>query len=729
MAANPFLTPSPLPFGYPDFAAIRKEHFLPAFTEGMARQRAEVAAITGDPAPPTFENTIVALERSGDVLRRVSAVFSVLAASCSTDGIRGIEAEVAPRLAAHADAILLDPALFARIEAVAAGLGVGSAAGDGAAADSAPSASPSHGACGLRSDAGGAKWDRSGAAGPGVVDPAGGTDPAGPAGGAGLDAESRRLVERYHRDAVRAGARLAPAQQERLRAINAELSQRITEFRNRLLAGATAAAVHVTDPARLDGLTPDARSAAAEAARSRGLDGHLLTLVLPTEQPALAALTDRDLRERLHRASITRGLGGPHDTSATLLAIVALRAERAHLLGHPHHASWVVETATAGSTEAVDAMLQRLAPIAAANARKEAEDLSAAAGYPIAAWDRAFHAERVRRERFAIDATALRPYLELERVLHDGVFRAAERLYGMRFAERHDLPTYHPDVRVFDVADDDGPLGLFVADLYARETKRGGAWMNALVTQSHLLGTRPVVLNTLNIPKPADGEPTLLTLESVRTLFHEFGHALHGLFSDVRYPMFAGTAVPRDFVEYPSQVNEMWLAEPELLACYARHHETDEPLPTALVAKLEEARRFGEGAATTEYLAAALLDQAWHRLGPDAAVSDVEPFETAALQGVDVPSVPSRYRSTYFNHVFGGGYSAGYYSYIWSEVLDADTVEWFTEHGGLRRENGERFRRELLARGGAVDPMAAFAAFRGRGPDVTPLLVRRGLQD
>jgi peptidyl-dipeptidase Dcp len=370
-------------------------------------------------------------------------------------------------------------------------------------------------------------------------------------------------------------------------------------------------------------------------------------------------------------------------------------------------------------------MLHRLAPVAAANARREAEDL---AEHPITPWDRPFLTERVRRERFAVDAAALRPYLELERVLHDGVFRAAGRLYGLRFAERHDLPTYHPDVRVFDVADDDGPLGLFVADLYARDPKRGGAWMNSFVTQSHLLGTRPVVLNTLNIPKPADGEPTLLTLDLVRTLFHEFGHALHGLFSDVRYPMFAGTAVPRDFVEYPSQVNEMWLEEPEILAAYARHHETGEPLPADALDKIKDARRFGEGAATTEYLAAALLDQAWHRLGVDQPVTDVEAFEAAALAGVDVPSVPPRYRSTYFNHVFGGAYSAGYYSYIWSEVLDADTVEWFTEHGGLRRENGERFRRELLARGGAVDPMAAYERFRGREPDVTPLLVRRGLQ-
>jgi peptidyl-dipeptidase Dcp len=451
--------------------------------------------------------------------------------------------------------------------------------------------------------------------------------------------------------------------------------------------------------------------------------------VLPTGQPALATLTDRALRERLHTASTSRGLGGEHDTRATLLQMATLRAERARLLGHPHHASWVVEIATAGSVEAVDAMLGKLAPVAAANAQAEAAALSAAAGYPIAAWDRALEAEHVRRDRFAIDTGALRHYFELERVLHDGVFHAAGRLYGLRFAERHDLPLYHPDVRVFDVFDDDGQLGLFVADFYARDAKRGGAWMNSFVTQSHLLGRRPVVLNTLNIPKPADGEPTLLTIDSVRTMFHEFGHALHGLFSDVRYPTFAGTAVPRDFVEYPSQVNEMWLEDPEILASYARHHVTGEPLAPETVARLAESRRFGEGFATTEYLAAALLDQAWHRLGAGEQVADVEAFEAAALAaaGVDVPSAPPRYRSTYFNHVFGGGYSAAYYSYIWSEVLDADTVDWFAEQGGLRRESGERFRRELLAVGGSVDPMDAYRAFRGRDPDVTPLLVRRAL--
>jgi peptidyl-dipeptidase Dcp len=668
---NPFLAPSRLPFEFPDFDAIREEHFLPAFRAGMDEQRAEVEAITGAEGPITFENTIVALERSGAVLDRVSRVFFTLVTSCSTPGIREIEAEVAPQLAAHADAITLDPALFARIEELYA----------------------------RRDDL-------------------------------GLDAESLRLLERRHHDAVRAGARLGPAEQERLRDLNAELSALSTEFGAKLLAGANDNAVLVEDVAQLDGLSPDAVSAAARAAAERGHEGgHLLTLVLPTGQPALASLTDRALRERLHTASVTRGLGGEHDTRGLVLRISALRAERARLLGHPNHASWAVEISTAGSVEAIDAMLGKLAPIAAANARAEAAELSEAAGFAIEAWDRAFYAERVRRERFDLDTAALRPYFELERVLHDGVFHAAGRLYGLRFAERHDLPRYHPDVRVFDVFDENGQLGLFVADFYARDSKRGGAWMSSFVTQSQLLGTKPVVLNTLNIAKPADGEPTLLTADNVRTLFHEFGHALHGLFSDVRYPTFSGTSVPRDFVEYPSQVNEMWLDHPEVLAHYARHHETGEPLPAEKAARLAQARRFGEGFVTTEYLAAALLDQAWHRLGPDDAVTDVERFEAEAIAaaGVAEPTAPPRYRSSYFNHIFGSSYSAGYYAYIWSEVLDADTVEWFSENGGLRRENGETFRRELLSRGGAVDPMEAYRAFRRRDPELGPLLVRRGL--
>jgi peptidyl-dipeptidase Dcp len=668
---NPLLRPGPLPYGFPDFTAIREEHFEEAFAAGMAEQRAEVDAITAQAGPPTFADTVVALERSGATLRRVSAIFFVLVGSLSTPEIREIETRVAPRLAAHADAIALDPALFARLETLHA-----------------------------------ARHDL------------------------GLDPESLRLLERRHRDAVRAGARLGAAEQERLRALNAELSTLTAEFGTRLLADTNDAAVLVDDPARLHGLAPDAISAAARAAQTRGHPGRwLLPLVLPTAQPALATLTDRDLREQLHRASISRGSrGNAHDTRDLVRRITALRAERAGLLGHPHHASWVVEVGTAGTVEAVEALLAALVPPAVRNAEVEAAELAAVAGRPVEPWDRAFYAERIRRER-AVDAAALRPYLELERVLHDGVFAAAGALYGLRFTERHDLPLYHPDVRVFHVERDGEPVGLFVADHYARETKRGGAWMNSFVVQSRLLGTRPVVLNTLNIAKPADG-PTLLTVTEVTTLFHEFGHALHGLLSDVAYPTFAGTGVPRDFVEFPSQVNEVWLRDPEIVAGYARHHATGEPLPADLAARLTDAApAFGEGWATTEYLAAALLDLAWHRLAPGEEVDDVEAFEAKALAaaGVAVPTAPPRYRSAYFNHVFAGAYSAAYYSYIWSEVLDADTVEWFAEHGGLQRCTGETFRRELLARGGSVDPLEAYRAFRGREAQIGPLLARRGL--
>ncbi len=670
MSPNPLLVPSPLPFGFPDFTGIREEHFAEAFAVATAEQRAEVAAITAQPGPPTFDDTVVALERSGAALRRVSAVFSVLVGSLSTPGIRELEVRVAPQLAAHADAITLDPALFARLDALF-----------------------------------GARHELH------------------------LDPESLRLLERRHRDAVRAGARLDPAEQDRLRAVNAELSALSAEFGARLLADTNAAAVVVDDPAQLDGLSPDAVSAAARAAQARGHPGRwLLPLVLPTGQPALAALTDRALRERLYRASISRGArGDAHDTRALVRRITALRAERAGLLGHPHHASWVIEVGTAGTVEAVEAVLGALVAPAVRNAGAEAAELAAVAGHPIEPWDRAFYARRVRR---GSDAEAMRPYLELERVLRDGVFAAAGELYGLRFAERHDLPVHHPEVRVFHVERDGEPVGLFVADHYARETKRGGAWMNSFVVQSRLLGTRPVVLNTLNLTRPADGEPTLLTAAEVVTLFHEFGHALHGLLSDVTYPTFAGTGVPRDFVEFPSQVNEMWLREPAVVARYARHHATGEPPPADLVARLTDpAPGFGEGWATTEYLAAALLDLAWHRLAPGEEVDDVEAFEADALRaaGVATPTAPPRYRSAYFNHVFAGAYSAAYYSYIWSEVLDADTVEWFREHGGLLRRNGEAFRRALLARGGSVDPMEAYRAFRGRDPEIGPLLARRGL--
>ena len=677
---NPFLTPSPCEFELPDFSAISEDHFLPAFEAGMAEQLVEVEDIVAS-GEPTFADTVVALERSGRTLDRVSRVFFTRVGAHTSPRIQEIEAEVAPKLAAHRDAIMLDAGLFARLDAL---------------------------------------HERR--------------------AGLGLDPESLRLLERHHRDAVRAGARLGAADQERLRALNAELSTLSTEFGARLLAGANAAAVHVTDPARLDGMSADAISAAAGAARDRGHDGgYLITLVLPTGQPVLASLTDRSLREEVFRASVERGSRpGPHDTRGIVRRLVALRAERARLLGYRDHASYVIDDATAGTAEAAGRMLADLVPAAVANADAEVAELDGLAradlgDEPLRPWDHAFYAERVRRERFDVDGSLLRPYLELERVIHDGVFRAARRLYGCEFTERTDLPAYHPDVRYWEVRDADGSvLGLFGADLFARATKRGGAWASSLVPQSSLLGRKPVVLNTANLVKPAPGEPALLTLDEVRTLFHEFGHALHGLFSAVEYPTFSGTAVPRDFVEFPSQVNEMWLEDPEVLASFARHHETGEPMPAELLAAALAARGYGEGQATTEYLAASLLDQAWHTVAPDGAPQtddDVLAFEAAALEraGVAHPLVPPRYRTAYFNHVFAGGYSAAYYSYIWAEVLDADTVAWFAEQDDPLRERGDRFRREVLSRGGSVDPMEAYRAFRGADPQIEHLLRRRGL--
>jgi peptidyl-dipeptidase Dcp len=678
-AANPFCVPSELPHRLPPFDRIHEDHYRPAFEQGMAEQRAEVAAINADDAEPTFENTVEALERSGALLGRVASVFFNLTSSDSTETLRELETELAPQLAAHRDAIYLDRALFQRVATLYA-----------------------------RREA------------------------------LGSDPEQTRLLERYHTDFVRAGAALDADAQSRLRELNAELSTLTTTFSNRLLAEMNDLAVHVEDRSALAGLSEDAIAAAREAARSRDLDGYLISIVLPTGQPALASLSDRAMRERLFRASVGRGLrGNDHDTRDLLTRMATVRAERAALLGYSDHASYVVEDQTAGSVDAVSQMLGRLAPAAVENARAEAEELERALKAdgvegPLQPWDWAFYAERVRQQRFDIDAAALRPYFELERVLRDGVFFAAEQLYGVTFTERDDLPTYHPDVRVFEVFDADGAaLGLFLADWYARDSKQGGAWMSNFVDQSGLLDLPPVVTVNLNVPRPPAGEPTLMTIDEVRTAFHEFGHALHGLFSDVTYPRFSGTTVPRDFVEFPSQVNEMWAWWPEVLANYAVHHVTGERLAPEVVQRLEAARSYGEGFATTEYLAAALLDQEWHRLTPGATVpaEEAEAFEQAALErhGLALAAVPPRYRSAYFAHIFAGGYSAGYYSYIWSEVLDADTVEWFKENGGLRRENGDTFRRLLLSRGGAVDPMEAFEAVRGRPPRVEPLLARRGL--
>ncbi|TYP86258.1 M3 family metallopeptidase [Blastococcus xanthinilyticus] len=673
-ADNPLAAPSELPFRLPPFADISLEHCREALLAGMAEHRREIAAIAGSAEPPTAQNTIVALERSGALLDRAWSVFGNLSSSVATPRLREIEREIAPLAAAHDDALRLDPALFARVDAVHEG----------------------------RSDA-------------------------------GLDPETLRLVERYHLDFVLAGARLDADGRARLSELNQELSELSTTFGQNLQLATEAAAVRVTDAAELDGLTPEEVGAAARTATDRGLDGYLITLVLPTGQPALTKLRNRDLRRRVFEASVTRAAGGEHDNRPVAERIARARAERARLLGFATHADLVLADSTAGTAAAVDEMLASMVPASAANAEAEAGVLREAAardGVELAAWDWAFYSERVRAERYAVDTAALRPYFELDRVLVDGVFTAAERLYGFRFTPRTDLAGYHPDVRVWEVRDADGAdVGLYLGDFFAREGKRGGAWMSSFVRQSGLLGTRPVVVNNLNVSRAPEGQPTLLTLDEVNTLFHEFGHALHGLTSAVTYPRFAGTAVPRDFVEFPSQVNEMWALWPEVLGGYARHVETGEPLPASVVAAIDAAQLWGEGFGTLEYLAATLLDQAWHRITPETEIGDPVEFERVALAAAGVASdlVPPRYRTTYFQHIFAGGYSAGYYSYIWSEVLDADTVEWFTENGGLRRENGDVFRQRLLSVGGSVDPLEAFRAVRGRDADPLPLLKRRGL--
>ncbi|MFI7227049.1 M3 family metallopeptidase [Nonomuraea angiospora] len=533
------------------------------------------------------------------------------------------------------------------------------------------------------------------------------------------DPEEAWLLEKYREDFIRAGADLSEPDQDRLRQLNEELSKLSTEFAQTLLKASTESALVVSDPKELDGLD----QAKIESLLKDGK--YVLPLLNFTSQPGLAQLTDRDVRRRLYELSVGRAPGN----FGLAARMAALRAERAALLGFPSHAAYVVADQTAKTVEAVEEMLGQLVAPAVRNARKEAEALSEQAGFEIEPWDWSYYSEKVRQARYDFDAAEMRPYFELDRVYRDGIFFAAGKLYGLTFTERPDLGGYHPDVTVYEVFEEDGSrLGLFVLDPYARETKRGGAWMNNLVDQSFLLGQLPVVVNNLNVTKPAAG-PTLLTYDEVNTAFHEFGHALHGLFSQVRFPRVAGTRVPRDFVEYPSQVNEMWVTWPEVLANYARHHETGEPMPAELVEKLQAAEKFNQGFKTVEYLAATLLDWAWHKLAPGETVADPEAFESAALEAAQIalPQVGPRYRTNYFAHIFSGGYSAGYYSYIWSEVLDAESVEWFKENGGLTRANGDHFRRELLSRGGSLDPLTAFRNFRGREPSIQPLLVRRGL--
>jgi len=677
-ASNPFAKVSALPFHYPAFDKIKSEHFKPAFDAGMREQLREVAGIAANKAAPTFENTIVAMERSGQLLARVSVIFSNLQGANTNDALDAIDREMSPKLAAHHDAIFMNDQLWQRVKAV---------------------------------------YDKR--------------------DNLKLDAESKHLVERYHRDFVRAGANLSSADKEKLKAFNGEIAGLQSNFAQNVLKEANASALVVDTRAELAGL-PDADiDAAAAEAKKRGLDGkYVIALVNTTIQPPMSLMTNRATRERLMAASLARGSrGGDFDSRTLVQRLAKLRAEKAALLGYPNYAAYSLEEETAKTPEAVNKLLGELAKPAVDNAKKEAAEIQKVidaekGGFKVAAHDWAFYTDKVRQAKYAFDESQLKPYFELNNVVQNGVFFAANKEFGITFKERKDLPVYDPDVRTFDVFDANGKqLAIFILDYYARPNKQGGAWMNEYVTQSKLLGNHPVVANHLNIPKPAAGQPTLLTYDEVRTAFHEFGHALHGMFSNVTYPTFGGANTPRDFVEYPSQVNEMWATWPEVLANYAKHYQTGAPMPKELLDKVQASKKFNMGFITTEYLSASLLDQRWHQLTPSQVPADVTGFEAQALKdaGVDFAPVPPRYRTTYFSHSFSGGYSAGYYAYLWSEKLDADTVEWFKENGGLLRKNGDHFRATLLSRGGSADAMELFRNFRGRDAKIEPLLERRGL--
>jgi len=676
---NPFYEESPLYLNYPRFDRIQDAHYLPAFERGMEEELEEIEAIVTQPGQPSFDNTILALELTGQLLDRVARVFYAISSAHTNDEIRALEQQLAPQLAGHEDNILLNRDLFERVGIIYE----------------------------KRDDL-------------------------------GLEPESMRLLEKYYTEFVRGGAALSVPEQQHMKELNAEIASFETLYSQNILSEVNDLAVIVDTEEELTGLDQALITAAREEAAARDLDGkYVLPLLNTSSQPALASLQNRALREIIHSISLSRGSrGGDFDNTEVLSNVLRLRAERAQLLGYDNHAHFILEDRTAQTVAAVNSRLAELTTPALANVNREAVDLQQmiyddGQDFELASWDWDFYTEKLRLARYDFDAKELRPYFELNNVLLKGVFFAAEQLYGITFKEQISLPVYQEDVRVFEVYDTTGTtLAIFIADFYARPTKRGGAWMNSYVSQSNLLNTRPIVANHLNITKPPEGEVTLLTFDEVTTMFHEFGHALHGMFSAVEYPYFSGTSVPRDFVEYPSQVNEMWAIWPEVLANYAIHHETGQSMPQELLEKVLSTQTFNQGFATTEYLAASILDQALHQLIPEEIPvgDEIMEFERSIFEGAGIvlDSVPPRYRSTYFNHIMGG-YHAGYYSYIWSEVLDADSVDWFKENGGLTRENGDHFRQTLLSRGGADDAMTLFRKFRGRDPDITPLLERRGL--
>jgi len=680
MADNPFYTASPLPFHYPPFDKIKESDYLPAFKAGVAEQLKNVDAIANNPEAPTFSNTIVALELDSPILDRVSAVFDDIKETESTPAIQQVEEETAPLLSETSDRIYQNPKLWARIKAV---------------------------------------YDQR--------------------AGLHLDPESLRLVERYHRDFVRAGANLSDADKAKLTRLNSELAALQVTFTQNVLKERNADSLVVPSAAELAGLSADEIATARQAAANEKHPGeYVIPLKNTTDQPLMASLDDRAVRQRLMEKSLARGShGGPYDNQATVVALARKRAEKAALLGYPTFSAYAVEIGTARTVDAVNHLLAQLVPAAVKKVTSDAADMQALidqahGGFQLASWDWAYYEQKVRQARYAFDDSQLKPYFELNHVLFDGVFYAAHRLYGITFKEVFNFPKYDPDLRVFQVYDADGqPLAILTEDFYARPTKKGGAWMNEFVEQNSLQGQQPVVGNHHNIPKPVAGQPTLLTFDEVTTLFHEFGHGLHGMFSRAKYPMFGGTNVARDFVEYPSQVNEMWAAWPEVVKNYARHYQTGAPMPQELLDKVIASQKFGQGFATLEYLKAVLIDQAWHTRPADQIPTDVAELENETFQkwGAQFPAIPPRYRSTYYSHIFAGdGYAANYFSYIWADVLVADSIDWFAKHGGLQRSSGDHFRATVLSHGGTVEAMDLFQQFTGHGPEVEPLLRKRGLE-
>ena len=678
-STNPLLSASTLPFQAPPFDRIKDSDYLPAFNEGMKQHLAEVRKIADNAEPATFDNTIEALERSGETLDRVSRVFFGLVQADTNEARQKIQEEVAPKLAEHQDEISLDPKLFARIKTI---------------------------------------YDQRASL--------------------GLDPVQTRLVERDYQEFVRAGAQLNDADKAALRKLNVEETTLATQFHTRLVAATAAAAVVVDDKANLAGLGEDEINTAAADAKARNLEGKfLLPLQNTTQQPVLASLSNREQRAAVLKASETRAeRGDGNDTRETVQRLAQLRAQKAKLLGFENYAAYSLADQMAKTPAAALKLLTDTVPAATNKARGEITEMQKVidaqkGGFQLAASDWDFYAEQVRKAQYDLDESQIKPYFELDNVLQNGVFYAATQLYGITFKPRTDIPTYHPDMKVYEVFDKDGTsLALFYTDYFKRDSKSGGAWMDVFVEQNGLTGAKPVVYNVCNFTKPAAGQPALLSFDDVTTMFHEFGHALHGMFSNVKYPSIAGTSTSRDFVEFPSQFNEHWALDPKVFANYAKNYKTGEPMPQALVDKILKARTFNQGYATTEYLSAALLDLAWHTQPADAKLQDVAPFEAAALKKykVDLAQVPPRYRTTYFDHIWGGGYSAGYYAYFWAEVLDHDSFEWFKEHGGMTAENGQVFRDKILSRGNSVELADLYREFRGKDPSVEPLLVNRGLK-